>query len=386
MRTSKLRQLGAPMPNDVLAYGTNRTIEGVTYTLERRLQSKGTILAKLGDSVKPETVIAEGKASAGFRVFRLGELLGLAPAKVQGTMHRTVGSRVYQGDVIAEAPKLLGLRRVQFLAPADGVIQDFNPETGRLTFQLAPATQRLPAGIAGTVSRIIPDEGVGVEAQVSMLFGSFATGRSREGAMRVIASPFEPISPSKITPNLRDHIVAGGSLVTKEIIQHCLMNGVKGIVSGGMAAHDLLEVSNTFNEQEDIGLTILITSGLGTMPMEEETYQFLEHYNEQQVFLIPKDKMLVAPTRPGMQAVTRDLADVPKGFLPLTVGSHVRLLGGERVGEGAVVEAILPLATTQESCYETVRCLLRLSNGDTIESPVTNVEVVARISHGSPNS
>lgn len=362
----------------IYARGTQRIVDGVDYALQRRLPGKGKVFAKLGDEVKPETIVAEGKVSAGIRVFRLGELLGVPPGKVKQYMHRTIGSRVYQGDVVAEAPKMLGLRSVQFMAPVDGVLRDFNPQTGQLTMQFAPVTFRLPAGVKGKVSQVIPDEGVSIETKASLLFGSFTAGQPREGALRLIAAPDQPIQPQSIDARLAGHIIAGGSLISKDVINRCLAVGVKGIVSGGIAAHDLLEISGQPNSTEDVGLTLLVTSGLGNMPMEASTYQFLERYQEQQVFLVPQEKMLVAPLPTGMEA--NPAADPqPVEFLPLQIGGTVRILSGIRAGQQATIKKILESKPSRFSRTSVASCLLQPEAGDTIEIPVTNIEVIANL-------
>jgi transcription antitermination factor NusG len=340
------------------------------------LPGKGTVFAKLGDEVKPETVVAEGKVSAGMRVFRLGDLLGVSPTKAKNYLRRTIGSRVYQGDVIAEASKLFGLRSIQFLAPVDGVLQDFNPQTGQLTLQFAPVTLRLPAGVKGKVTQIIPDEGVYVETKSSLLFGAFVSGHMREGALHLIAPPDEPIQPQSIDASLAGHIIAGGSLVSKDVINRCLAVGVKGIVSGGIAAHDLLEISGQPNSTEDVGLTLLITSGLGNAAMEASTYQFLERYQEQQVFIVPQERMLVAAL-PSDSDIPVKPATKPEEFLPLKAGDTVRILSSSLVGQEATVEDIKPPASSQFSRMAVATCLLRPTSGGKIELPVTNIEIVA---------
>lgn len=361
--------------NQVYVRGIQRTVDGVKYALERRLPSKGQVYAKLGDEVKPETIVAEGKVTAGLRVFRLGDLLGVAPDKAKKYLHRTIGARVYQGDVVAEAPKLFGLRSVQFLAPVDGVLQDLNPQTGQLTLQFAPVTYRLPAGVKGKVSQIIPDEGVYIETNTSLLFGAFVSGKMREGALHLIAPPDEPIQPQTIDARLAGHIIAGGSIVTKDVINRCLAVGVKGIVSGGIAAHDLLEISGQPNSTEDVGLTLLITSGLGNMAMEASTYQFLQRYQEQQVFIVPQERMLVAPLPSDMNIDTKP-ATKPVEYLPVKIGDSVRILSSALIGQVAEVKEIRPPQTSQFSRLPVATCLLQPATGDTIELPVTNIEVV----------
>ncbi len=363
--------------SQIYVRGIERIVDGVDYALERRLPTKGQVYAKLGDEVKPETIIGEAKVTAGLRIFRLGSLLGVPPHKAKQYLRRTVGSRVYQGDIIAEAPKLFGLRSVQFLAPVDGILQDFNPQSGQLTLQFAPVTFRLPAGVRGKVNQIIPEEGVYVQTKASLLFSSFVAGKSREGPLKIISPPDAPIPPQSIDARLSGAIIAGGSLVTKDVINRCLAVGVKGIVCGGIAAHDLLSISGQPNSSEDVGLTLLITSGLGAMAMEPSTYQFLERYREQQVFLIPAEKMLVAPLPTGMDMSAKQ-ATQPIEFLPLKVGDEVRILSSTHLGKTATVTQILPAATTPFSRTATPICLLQLGSNDTIEIPVTNIEVVTR--------
>jgi hypothetical protein len=361
--------------SEVFVRGIQRTVEGVAYALERKLPVKGQVYAKLGDQVKPESIIAEGKVTAGLRVFRLGDLLGVPPDKAKKYLHRTIGARVYQGDIVAEAPKMLGLRSVQFLAPVDGVLQEFNEQTGQLTLQFAPLTYRLPAGVKGRVSQIIPDEGVYVETQTSLLFGSFVAGKTREGALHLVAPPDAPIQPQAIDARLAGHIIAGGSLITKDVINRCLAVGVKGIVSAGIAAHDLLAISGQPNSTEDIGLTLLITSGLGNIAMESSTYQFLQKYEEKQVFLVPEERMLVAPLVAEAEVAVKPAME-PIEYLPLKVGDIVRILSSSLIGQLAEVIKILPPQSTDFSRLTVASCLLQPATGATIELPVTNIEVV----------
>ena len=360
----------------VIVRGVQRIVKGTTYVLERKLPAQGTIYAKLGDEVKPETVIGESKVSAGFRIFRLNELLNTSPAKAKKYLRRTMGSRVYQGDVVAEAPKSFGLRHVQFISPIDGVLQHYNEQSGQLTMQFAPVTFRLPAGSNGTVVQIQPDDSAFIETHASLLFGSFTAGKMREGTLRLIAELHEPISAQAIDSRLAGYVIAGGSLVTKDVINRALAVGVRGIVCGGIAAQDLLAISGELNSQEDVGLTLLITSGLGQMAMEQSTYEFLKEHQEQHVFLVPKEKMLVVPIPAAEAALDGADPQVKKEYMQLKVGDTVRLLSSPKTGEVAEVKQILDPERVDGSRMVLAHCLLQRQTGDTIKIPITNVEIV----------
>ncbi len=360
----------------IIVRGVQRIVQRTTYVLERKLPASGTIYTKLGDEVKPETVIGESKVSAGFRIFRLNELLGVSPAKAKKYLRRTIGSRVYQGDIIAEAPKSFGLRHVQFIAPIDGILQHYNEDTGQLTMQFAPVTFRLPAGASGKVVQIQPNASAFIETRASLLFGSFTAGKMREGTLRIIAEPDQPISAQLIDSRLAGYVIAGGSLVTKDVINRALAVGVRGIVCGGIAAHDLLAISGELNSQEDVGLTMLITSGLGQMAMEQSTYEFLSEHQEQHIFLVPKEKMLIAPLSPSVAVREETEAEMNQEFMRLKVGDTVRLLSSPKVGEIASVKEILDPEPVKDSRLVLTHCLLQRQSGDTIKIPITNIEIV----------
>src|SRR5690606_26284675 len=203
-----------------------------------------------------------------------------------------------------------------------------------------PVTFRLPAGANGKVVQIQPGDSAFIEMKASLLFGSFTAGRMREGTLRLIADPDKPISAQSIDSRLAGYVIAGGSLVTKDVVNRALAVGVRGIVCGGIAAHDLLSISGELNSQEDVGLTLLITSGLGSMAMEQSTYDFLQEYQEQHIFLVPKEKMLVAPLSPSIKIPDHN-DRINQEYMELKVGDTVRLLSSPKVGEVAIVKEIL---------------------------------------------
>lgn len=363
------------MAKQWLARSGRTLLEGVEFALERQLPTRGTIYAKLGDEVKPESIVGEAKVSAGYRVFSLAEYLKVPPSQVKKYMHRTIGSRVYQGDVVAEASKLLGKR--QFVSPIDGLLQSFDVATGHLTMQFAPSTYRLPAGVRGQVSQIVPEQGVFVKTRASLLFGAFGSGHMREGALRLVAPPDQQISGQAIDAKQAGYIIGGGSGITRDALNRALAVGVKGIVTGGISADDLLAVSGDLHGSEDVGLSLLITSGLGNRPMDSQVYAFLEKYQEQQVYLMPKQMMLLAPLPLDSTIEVRKMNSLPDAFAEIVVGQSVRVISGPLLGEVAKVEDIIEDMLVSGSKTTIPHCLLSRQNGDTIHIPITNIELLS---------
>src|SRR5690606_8631736 len=116
----------------------------------------------------------------------------------------------------------------------------------------------------------------------------------------------------------------------------------------------------------------LITSGLGNMAMEQSTYEFLEKYQEQHVFIVPKEKMLVAPL-PAEAKVAAYQGEIrAEEYAPLKVGDTVRLLTSPSPGEVMTVKQIGAPTQVEGSRLKIAHCLLEGTGGDTIKTPVTN--------------
>lgn len=352
-------------------------VEGVEYALERSLPTKGTIYAKLGDMVKPETVVGEAKVSAGRRVFDVAQELGVHGHQVVKYLHRTIGARVYEGDVVAEAPAMFGFKKRQFISPIDGVIQQVDEQSGQLTMQFAPVTFRLPAGVRGEVAQIVPDEAVFVKTRASILFGTFGSGKMREGALRLVAEPTQVIQSQAIDSRLAGYVIGGGSGITRDALNRALAVGVKAIITGGMTAHELLAISGELNGREDIGLSLIISSGLGVRPMDSQTYAFLEAHQEQQVFVLPQEKRVVIPLPWDNQMKVEPLPAGSEAYVEVESGDRVRVLAGRWMGEVAELIGVGEVETIEGTRLRARHCLLRLNSGDTIKVPLANLEIIA---------
>ena len=194
------------------------TSQNVFRTIERTLPVKGRVLVKMGQKVRPETVVGSCWRVSGFKNYNLSRLLGLRPERVKEGLLRPVGSQIYQGTLLARAKKMLGLKTVEFVSPISGVIHAYSDKNGVLTVQQAPQEHRLVAGVGGVVDKIIPGQKVSIGAMVSEVQGALAAGNDREGVLKVVANPDIAIAPQAVDETCRGRIVVGGALLTKEVL------------------------------------------------------------------------------------------------------------------------------------------------------------------------
>src|SRR5207244_2915122 len=144
------------------------------------------------------------------------------------------------------------------------------------------------AYISGTITQVIPQEGVVVECEGALIQGIFGVGGERQGAISVAASwPNEALTSALIKTSDSGKIVVGGSNVGLDAMRKAAEVGVAGIVVGGIVDQELIgylrEIMNdpTFDigvaitGQEPIPFTLICTEGFGEIPMAARTFELL---------------------------------------------------------------------------------------------------------------
>ena len=134
----------------------------------------------------------------------------------------------------------------------------------------------------GTVTETVPNEGITVETYGTYIQGIFGVGGETVGNLTVVAeTPSDVLTAEQILPDHRDNILVGGSLVTTDTIQKAIQQGVRGIIAGGIDDADLRELLGyelgvAITGSEEIGITLVITEGFGSIAMAEQTFVLLK--------------------------------------------------------------------------------------------------------------
>jgi hypothetical protein len=101
----------------------------------RKLPLPGEVLAKVGDPVDPETIVAKISLKPGIPwVIPVARLLGIETCVLPTAMLRKVGERVKMKEVIARAERGIYGRK-EYEAPTDGVIEDISEKSGRVVIR-----------------------------------------------------------------------------------------------------------------------------------------------------------------------------------------------------------------------------------------------------------
>ena len=365
-----------------------KVTEGMTIQKERRLPLEGEVLVEAGVTVKAEDVVAKADLPGNVQLVNVANLLSVPPEEVAAHMLKSVGEAVSEDEIIATTKGLFGLFKSQARSPMDGTIESVSDVTGQVILREPPMPVEVKAYTDGTVTATLPNEGVTVETYGTYIQGIFGIGGETIGDLTVVAkSPGDALTAEQIQAEHRDKILIGGSLITTDAIQKAIQNGVKGIIAGGIDDADLRELLGyelgvAITGSEEIGITLVITEGFGSIAMAEQTFTLLKAREGMKTSINGATQIRAGVVRPEIlipltetTAATSDAEnDTTEGLLE--VGSSVRIIREPYFGKlGRVTE--LPVELQNLETEAQVRVLrVELENGEQTTLPRANVEAI----------
>lgn len=338
------------------------------FDLVRSYLGHCTPSVKEGDKVDAESVVAHCEVSAGQRLVKVAHVLGISRKSVKKHLLRSIGDRIYQGEIIARKKGVLGVGRRELRSPVDGVITDID-QNGDIIVKFLPMPVRLVAGAPGLVTNVREDS-ITVRTFGTEIKGASGLGKTREGVIKVIAKANEFIIPQKIDASCQGRIVVGGSYLDRAAIEKALTIGVKGIVVGGIDYRDFLSLGIN----SDVGITIVVTEGFGNVTMGKDVYEAFSKLNDKFAFanglersiLIPEDEKVV-DDKPLQREVWQELQ----------VGNVVRYFRADAEELVGVVEEISENEIELDSGLPAILATIKFLSGAKVKAPAANLEIIS---------
>lgn len=366
-----------------------KVTEGMTIQKERRLPLEGEVLVKTGATVQAEDVVAKAALPGNVQLLNVANLLSVPAEEIAEYMLKPVGETIVKDEILATTKGLFGLFKSQARSPIDGTIEAVSDVTGQVILREPPIPVEVRAYTDGTVTEIAPNEGVTVETYGSYIQGIFGVGGETVGNLTVaVSSPSDALATEHILPEHRDDILVGGSLVTTDAIQKAIQQGVKGIIAGGIDDTDLRELLGyelgvAITGSEDIGITLVITEGFGSIAMAEQTFALLTTREGMKTAINGATQIRAGVVRPEIlipiasetsETTSEAKDDATDGLLE--IGSSVRIIREPYFGKlGRVTE--LPVELQNLETEARVRVLrVELEDGQQTTLPRANVEAI----------
>lgn len=366
-----------------------KVTEGMTIQKERRLPLQGEVLVEAGATVHAEDVVAKADLPGNVQLLNVANLLSVPAEEITEYMLKPIGETIAKDEIIATTKGLFGLFKSQARSPIDGTIEAVSDITGQVILREPPVPVEVKAYTDGIVTEIAPDEGVTVETYGTYIQGIFGVGGETVGNLTIVVpSPSDELSAEQILSEHRDRILVGGSLVTTDAIQKAIQHGVKGIIAGGIDDADLRELLGyelgvAITGSEEIGITLVITEGFGSIAMAEQTFALLKAREGMKTSINGATQIRAGVVRP--EIVIPVVSDAAEGVEAakdgsvegvLEVGSSVRIIREPYFGKlGRVTELPIELQNLETEAQVRVLCV-ELEGGQQTTLPRANVEAI----------
>jgi hypothetical protein len=346
-------------------------------------------MVEVGDSVKATDVVARTELPGNVESVNVANRLGVPPEDVPNCMLKKEGEAVEKGENIAQSKSFFGLFKSNCQAPVTGTIETISSVTGQVLLREPPLPVEVEAYIDGTVTEVLPKEGVTVQAPASFIQGIFGIGGEIQGELVVVGtSPEDVLDAGSLNESQKDKIVVGGSLVTADAITRAISLGIRGIIAGGLNDKDLKEflgydlgVAITGNEEK--GITLIITEGFGEISMAAATYELLKQNQGRQCSINGATQIRAGVIRPEVviprlegETVAEEVAGEATGNM--VIGSMVRAIREPYFGQIGTVAA-LPAELQKVESETLVRVLeVAFEGGVRATVPRANVELIEK--------
>lgn len=280
----------------------NRIEKNVVKIVTRGLAGPGKFFVQKGQEISPPDVIGSSELPSGYRTLNISKLLSVSPDSVKNYLARTVGEKIYRGELLAlKKGWLFGGKKI-VTSPTDGTIDFVNEKTGEVKLVFLPKKVDLPSGVFGVVEEVDNLRGfVRVRTQVSVVHGLFGTGNTRDGILHFIGTKESLITEEMIKSDKTGQVLVGGSLIYNDAISAAISAGVNGFIVGGINAKDYKSVSGgrlVFPKklENDIGLSLVVSEGFGSLPIADDIYSFLSVFNGRFVFIEGNTGLISLPS------------------------------------------------------------------------------------------
>ncbi len=367
-----------------------------TYRARRVLPIAGEVLAKQGDTVQADMIVAQTFMEGDAFPMRMANMLGAHAKDLPELMLKKVGESVKKDEPLAKSKGIFGMMRTEVKSSADGVVESVSDSTGMVLIRGPRLPVAVRAYIAGRVIEVVPTEGVVVENQVALIQGIFGVGGETHGPLKsVCARPDQTLEEGQITPQMKGCIVVGGGRMTAASIRKAQQVGAAAVVSGGIDDQDLRDILGydigvAVTGSEKLGVTLIITEGFGDIAMARRTFELLHAHDGKSASVNGATQIRAGVMRPEIviplatgaapsgAATGTDSGATAGGAVAgiLEIGTPVRVIRDPYFGLLGTVKALPEKLEVLGSGSKARVLVVALENGESVTVPRANVELI----------
>ncbi len=360
-----------------------KVTENLTVEKRRILPLKGDVLVKVGDTVGPDDVVARTLLPGAVQPINVSNQLGIPPEDIDSVMIKKEGDPMAEGEVIARSVTLW-IFKSESKATISGTIESISKVTGQVLQRAEPTPVEVKAYLSGTITEVIPNEGVVVSTSASFIQGIFGIGGETHGQVEIaVDNPSVVLSDDLIKPEHKDKILVGGSLVTAAALKKAIELKVRGIVVGGFDDKDLrdflgYDIGVAITGSEDIYTKLVVTEGFGQITMAQKTFDLLRRHEGESASMNGATQIRAGVIRPEVviPAAEKAAEETAGDVLGLSIGSPIRVIRHPHFGKLGAVTGLPPQLTALESESKARVLTVKFDDGSEATVPRANVEMI----------
>src|ERR1700752_4145609 len=167
----------------------------------------------------------------------LANQLCVPPDEIHEYLIKKAGDTVQKDEILAENKPLVKWFKTEVRSPITGVVESVSTVTGQVLLRDPPRMLELLGYVDGTIVEVIPQQGVVVETDCSLVQGIFGIGGETRGEIVIaVTAPDERLRPGHLTADMKGKVVVGGSFISADALARAKEVGVAGLIIGGI--HD----------------------------------------------------------------------------------------------------------------------------------------------------
>ena len=340
----------------------------LTQIVRRRLLPvPGEVLVHVGDWVQAHDPIARACVAGEMHVVDMARSLRVDVSSVPRHVCVQEGQAVFKEEVLAHRKRFFRRRR-EVTAPCTGTVQ--RVDDGYVFLSEFQQTLTLDAYIPGEVIDEYPHRGIAVSVPGSLVRGIWGSGGERRGILAtMVSSPDELLTWERVGLRYRGTILVGGVLEDPRVLLRARQFRLCGLIVGSI-------LPSLRAMCERLPLSVVVTEGVGRIPMAEPIFDLLRSYHGQPAVIAGSSRHTnsgpeVVVPQPGRLAPDAQALTMVRA---ISVGTRVRLTRTPYLGIIADVIAVpdMPLETPIGSHADGVE--VRLPDGRRLFVPLVNLE------------
>ena len=338
-----------------------------TIIRERVLPIKGTVLARLGQSVKSADIVAEATWAREHIFLDVARTLNISPDAADRVIRYKAGDKVPAGAIVAMGR---GLLPKAVKAPREGRVVAAGG--GQVLLESGESRMELRAGISGNVTQIIANRGVEIQTTGALIQAVWGNGRVDTGVMINLAEkPDTILTAARLDVSMRGSMLVVGEVKEEGALLAAADLPVRGLIVGSMPPV-LIPIAR------EMRYPIVLTEGFGALPMNIAAYRLITTNAKREATLNAEALDRYSGARPEIiiPLPASNPPPIPHDVEVFAPGQTVRLRRQPGAGQIASILGLHDGLATFPSGLRAAAAEVRLENGEQLLIPLVNLEVV----------